>query len=1058
MRGLAGIEAAARRGGTPGGPSSRSSRRAAAPAHPRAADSGVVRRAPCRSPHAATVPAPPPCRAAPRTRPARRGVRSARPAATRTARWRLIAGSGWRSSGASTAAFGRPRDQPREDAEASYPLAPGGPPASSRPWAPVLGRTPRACRPATMTRHAPQRSAPRHPPRPRRRHGRAAERAAEIGATALQVFTDNPTAWQRRAEPSPTSAGVPGPARGAGIGPLAIHASYLINLAGANAAYYERSVASSRHELRSAAAYGAASSTSTSARTGGARGRDAGSRTGSRRSSSRHAGGDGAGPRGAPPMRRPRLILENSAGGGFGLGVDLEELAAIAAAAAADGVPRDRVGVLPRHGAAWGAGLDDRHAGRRRRVRRGLRRPDRRSAACGSSTSTTRDRSWARGRTATSTSPRAGSAPPGSPDRSATPARSRRIHPRDPGMDEGYDAINLARAVARPGRAARGRCRRRRSTPAARGARRAGRPGRRRPRGAAGANARRPRRRDPRSHRSAGRMTAADGRGMPARPPTRGRGLWASSSSRRDPPRGSASAAPGTPTRVTTCSCSGLVSTAGPAARPADVDRGRSTTAPCTTSCLRPPPPCRTPIRRGGDEAWIATRRDRRGRVPAGWPIDTAARWRPCSRPCRRRGAGVDVHLEPEPRSPLGGRARRPWRGMASTGKTAAGGSSPAGRDRHDAVPRPGRRAPRRRRPARSRTSGAAADRGERAGARRPGRRRCDRLGLLSYVPLLVHEIGTGPETAGGRRVPRRRRGGHERGPRAGCRSSGCRPRVAVHGPRDRGAARRARRSCRRDRGGGSTARAGRTIGRAAGAGRRRTAVLAAWALLRAGARGASTLVIGVLGLPNDHYHAFADPIVVVLVAIGSRSLSAAHRGAIRGRGGRSARWRAGHTSRRVASGSSAPRRARDGGRRSWRWPPGRRPRTEAGRRRRSGRRVIAVTGAGRSVAVEPAGLQDRRSGAHAAGATGWTWLAEAAVDRGGDAAGRPGHPVRRAVRRVIGADCGGAAEDAWLAARAGTRRRPAAGRPVRRPAPGAGSPSTARLTRPRPARSAAAR
>ena len=31
---------------------------------------------------------------------------------------------------------------------------------------------------------------------------RAVERAHRIGAGALQIFTDNPTAWRRRAEPS----------------------------------------------------------------------------------------------------------------------------------------------------------------------------------------------------------------------------------------------------------------------------------------------------------------------------------------------------------------------------------------------------------------------------------------------------------------------------------------------------------------------------------------------------------------------------------------------------------------------------------------------------------------------------------------------------------------------------------------------------------------------------------------------------------------------------------------------------------------------------------------
>ena len=30
---------------------------------------------------------------------------------------------------------------------------------------------------------------------------KAVERAAAIGATAIQIFGDNPTAWRRRAEP-----------------------------------------------------------------------------------------------------------------------------------------------------------------------------------------------------------------------------------------------------------------------------------------------------------------------------------------------------------------------------------------------------------------------------------------------------------------------------------------------------------------------------------------------------------------------------------------------------------------------------------------------------------------------------------------------------------------------------------------------------------------------------------------------------------------------------------------------------------------------------------------
>jgi hypothetical protein len=62
-----------------------------------------------------------------------------------------------------------------------------------------------------------------------------------------------------------------------------------------------------------------------------------------------------------------------------------------------------------------------------------------------------------------------------------------------------------------------------------------------------------------------------------------------------------------------------------------------------------------------------------------------------------------------------------------------------------------------------------------------------------------------------------------------------------------------------------------------AGEGDERTAVRwlglgLGWTVL-ALAIGASSLATVVLGLPNDHYHAFADPIVVVLVAIGLAAL-----------------------------------------------------------------------------------------------------------------------------------------------------------------------------------------
>src|SRR5205085_1352710 len=86
---------------------------------------------------------------------------------------------------------------------------------------------------------------------------RAAERAAEIGAEALQVFSDNPTAWRRRAEPSPEIPEFRARLTAAGIQPVVIHASYLINLAGADPIYHERSIALLTAELQTARLLGA---------------------------------------------------------------------------------------------------------------------------------------------------------------------------------------------------------------------------------------------------------------------------------------------------------------------------------------------------------------------------------------------------------------------------------------------------------------------------------------------------------------------------------------------------------------------------------------------------------------------------------------------------------------------------------------------------------------------------------------------------------------------------------------------------------------------------------
>lgn len=181
---------------------------------------------------------------------------------------------------------------------------------------------------------------------------RAADRAAEIGADALQVFSDNPTAWRRRTKPPAELAAFRRRLELLGIGPLAIHASYLINLAGPDEHFHEKSVTVLAHELLAAQDYGA---TFVNVHIGSHRG--TGVEAGAQRVAETvaRAFDEAAAARGG---RDPILSLENSAGGGFGLGSNVAELAAVLAAIEARGVARDRVALTLDTAHLWGAGHD----------------------------------------------------------------------------------------------------------------------------------------------------------------------------------------------------------------------------------------------------------------------------------------------------------------------------------------------------------------------------------------------------------------------------------------------------------------------------------------------------------------------------------------------------------------------------------------------------------------------------------------------------------------------------------------------------------------------------
>jgi deoxyribonuclease-4 len=177
---------------------------------------------------------------------------------------------------------------------------------------------------------------------------KAADRAAEIGADVIQIFSDNPTAWRRRSAPPRELTAFRQRLDTLGIGPLAIHASYLVNLAGPDTDFHEKSVAVLTHELMTAQLYGAAF---LNVHIGSHRG--TGTRAGVERIASTVLRAFEAVGGAAPD---PILALENSAGGGFGLGATVGELALVLGAIEARGIPRERVKLCLDTAHLWGAG------------------------------------------------------------------------------------------------------------------------------------------------------------------------------------------------------------------------------------------------------------------------------------------------------------------------------------------------------------------------------------------------------------------------------------------------------------------------------------------------------------------------------------------------------------------------------------------------------------------------------------------------------------------------------------------------------------------------------
>jgi deoxyribonuclease-4 len=180
---------------------------------------------------------------------------------------------------------------------------------------------------------------------------KAADRAAAIGASTVQVFTDNPTAWRRRPTLPDELPRFRELMAAADIGPMAVHAPYLVNLAGPEHRFHDQSVSVLANEIVVARAWGAAFLNVHIGSSVGD-GRDVGIErlTEGLVETFRRADAHGR------PHEDVVVVLENGSGGGFGLGASVEELSTIADAARAAGIPDERLGFCLDTAHLWGAG------------------------------------------------------------------------------------------------------------------------------------------------------------------------------------------------------------------------------------------------------------------------------------------------------------------------------------------------------------------------------------------------------------------------------------------------------------------------------------------------------------------------------------------------------------------------------------------------------------------------------------------------------------------------------------------------------------------------------
>ena len=82
----------------------------------------------------------------------------------------------------------------------------------------------------------------------------AAERAYRLGANTFQIFSSSPRQWQPYSLATTQCDAMRGLREKYGIGPMAIHSSYLVNLASATPEFHRKSIGAFRGELERAKA------------------------------------------------------------------------------------------------------------------------------------------------------------------------------------------------------------------------------------------------------------------------------------------------------------------------------------------------------------------------------------------------------------------------------------------------------------------------------------------------------------------------------------------------------------------------------------------------------------------------------------------------------------------------------------------------------------------------------------------------------------------------------------------------------------------------------------